>query len=85
MDVRLGYGGERLRLALPEGSTVLTALDKLGHERPEVYARWCDRSGRIRASLGVFVNSEHVRYRDGLDTQLSDGDVVYVIPRIAGG
>jgi molybdopterin converting factor small subunit len=87
MHITLGYGGDRLELALPDGAgvSVTAALHALGARRPGVFARWCDDQGRIRPSLGVFVNNEHVRYRDGLETQLRDGDEVYVIPTISGG
>ncbi len=87
MQVTLGYGSEKLQLEFPDGTlvSVSTALRCLGGIRPEVYDRWCDKEGRIRRSLAVFVNSEHVRYRQGLDTELNDGDEVYVIPVISGG
>jgi molybdopterin synthase sulfur carrier subunit len=87
MQVTLGYGSERHQLEYPDDhpvsvSCVLRSMEGL---RPDVYRQWCNAQGRIRPSLAVFVNSEHVRYRQGLDTQLSDGDEVYVIPLISGG
>jgi molybdopterin converting factor small subunit len=50
-----------------------------------VFTTWCDEQGRLRESLPVFVNGEHVRYRGGLQAELNDGDEVYIIPLIAGG
>ena len=87
MRVTLGYGSERHQFEYADDTplSVSTALKPLEGLRPDVYRRWCDKQGRIRPSLAVFVNSEHVRYRQGLDTELSDGDEVYVIPVISGG
>jgi molybdopterin converting factor small subunit len=53
--------------------------------RPEVVATWCVEQDQLRESLPVFINGEHIRYRQGLQTELKDGDEVYVIPLIAGG
>ncbi len=52
---------------------------------PEIYAGWCTEDGRLRSSLPVFVNGEHIRYKSGLQTELCDGDEVYIVPLIAGG
>jgi molybdopterin converting factor small subunit len=48
-------------------------------------AAWRDGLGRLRESLPVFVNGEHIRYRQGMQTVLKEGDEIYVIPLIAGG
>lgn len=87
MHVTLGYAGQRLQIAFPDDDSVSVAavLRAVEVQRPDAFARWCDARGRIRRSLGVFVNSDHVRYRQGLDTQVSDGDDVYVVPTISGG
>ena len=52
---------------------------------PEIYASWCDGDGQLRNSLPVFVNGEHIRYKNGMATELRDGDEVYIVPLIAGG
>jgi molybdopterin converting factor small subunit len=86
MRITVGYGSERLPFEYPEGSVpVDRALRSVGEVQPDVFARWCNKEGDLRSSLGVFVNSEHVRYRQGLQTELSDGDEVYVIPLVTGG
>jgi molybdopterin synthase sulfur carrier subunit len=56
---------------------------KTGH--PHIYQRLCDSHGRLRESLPVFVNGEHVRYRNGLETGLEEGDEIYIVPLITGG
>ena len=87
MRVTIGFGTEIVQYEHRDSSdvSVRTALWWVREVRPAVFSRWCDDRGRIRHNLGVFVNSEHVRYQDGLDTELDDGDEVYVIPVITGG
>jgi molybdopterin synthase sulfur carrier subunit len=87
MRLKLACGREELWFEFPEGTPVNVAqvLQSARDRRPDVYERWCDREGRLRSSLAVLVNREHIRYREGLETELGDGDEVYVIPIIAGG
>jgi molybdopterin converting factor small subunit len=87
MRLKLAYGREELWIEFPEGTPVNVAqvLQSARDRRPDVYERWCDKEGRLRSSLAVLVNGEHIRYREGLETELSDGSEVYVIPIIAGG
>ena len=41
--------------------------------------------GALRRFVNVYLNDEDVRFLDGIDTALSDGDVVIVLPAVAGG
>jgi molybdopterin synthase sulfur carrier subunit len=87
MRLKLAYGRDEVWVEFPDGSPVSVAevLQSVKEERPGVYQRWCDKEGRLRSSLAIFVNRENVRYRDGWETELNDGDEVYVIPMMAGG
>lgn len=87
MRVTLACGRERLELELAADrpTTVAQALDRARAGHLLLTAGWCDEEGRLRESLAVFVNGEHVRYREGLRTALKEGDSIHVIPLIAGG
>ena len=87
MHLKVASSQGELWLQFPEHASVNVgqALHSVKDGNPEVYRRWCDRQGRLRRSLAVFVNGEHVSYRKGMETELSDGDEVYIIPMIAGG
>ena len=87
MRLKLAYQREVLWIDYPEGTSISVAqvLQSVKKRRPGVYQSWCDPEGRLRRSLAVFVNREHIRYQDGLETELNDGDEVYVIPMMAGG
>ena len=64
---------------------VRPVLESVKESHPQIYRSWCDRDGQLRGSLPVFVNGEHIRYKDGMETELRDGDEIYIIPLIAGG
>ena len=87
MNIKLSCGSELLIADWPAETppTVAQLLAAVGTTRPEVAATWCDGQEGLRESLPVFINGEHIRYRQGLQTELKDGDEVYVIPLIAGG
>ena len=55
------------------------------NSHPQIYQRLCDSDGRLRESLTVFINGEHIRYRDGWETLLAEGDEIYIVPLITGG
>ena len=87
MRLKLAYGREELQFEFPGNTSVTVAqvLESVKAKQPETYEHWCNRQGQLRRSLAVFVNREHIRYREGFETELSDGDEVYVIPTISGG
>ena len=60
-------------------------LQSVEESHPKIYASWCNSDGQLRISLAVFVNGEHVRYKEGMATELRDGDEVYIVPLITGG
>ena len=87
MRLKLAYKREELWIDFPENTPVNVAqvLQSVKEKQPGVYQSWCDAEGRLHRSLAIFVNSAHIRYQDGLETELNDGDEVYVIPMMAGG
>jgi molybdopterin converting factor small subunit len=62
-----------------------SVLQSVKESHAIIYQSWCDGDGQLRGSLPVFVNGEHIRYKDGLETELCNGDEIYIIPLIAGG
>jgi sulfur-carrier protein len=47
--------------------------------------RLCDASGALRSYVRIFVNDEDIRFLDEKATALKSGDVVSIVPAIAGG
>jgi len=66
------------------GATVQAALDDLVRQYPDLKTKLFD-NGRIRPYVNVFVNDEDIRYLDEMNTPVSDGVVVALIPAVAGG
>lgn len=65
--------------------TVRAALAELERRYPELRRSIRDETGEVRRHVNVFVNSANVRDREGLDTPLSPGDVVTILPAVSGG
>jgi sulfur-carrier protein len=66
-------------------ATVRAALEQLERSHPALYGSVCDETGRLRRHVNLFVNTAHVREREGLDTMLAPGDVVTILPAVSGG
>jgi molybdopterin converting factor small subunit len=66
-------------------SSVRAALEHLEHHYPGLYRSVCDETGAVRRHVNVFVNSAHMREREGLDTVLVPGDVLTILPAVSGG
>jgi molybdopterin converting factor small subunit len=64
---------------------VRAALEVLERTQPALYRNICDETGAVRRHLNVFVNADHVRDLEGLDTTLRPGDVVTILPAVSGG
>ena len=60
-------------------------LAELARIHPQVHVKVCDERGEPRPHINVFVNDDHVRARDGLDTPLTTGDLVMILPAVSGG
>jgi molybdopterin synthase sulfur carrier subunit len=67
-----------------DGSTVGEALDAVFSQHDGLRDRITDDGG-LRRFVNVYVAGEDIRFRDGLETAVSDGDEVTILPAVAGG
>ncbi|PZV21908.1 MAG: molybdopterin synthase sulfur carrier subunit [Leptolyngbya sp.] len=67
------------------GGNIIELLDALETSYPGIKARLCDDTGELRRFINFYVNSEDIRFLDGKDTALGDGDEVSIVPAVAGG
>ena len=67
------------------GSDISEMIESLDGSFPGIKARLCDDTGELRHFVNIYVNGEDIRYLDGTDTGLSDGDEVSIVPAVAGG
>lgn len=68
-----------------DGDDLRSAIKNLDAAHPGIAERLLDGEGQLRRYVNVFVRDVDVRFQDGLDTALSDTDVVSVVPAVAGG
>ena len=68
-----------------EGSTVAEVLKSLDAGYRGIGDRLFDEAGGLRRFVNVFVADEDIRFLDGLATPVADGQVVSIIPAVAGG
>lgn len=77
---------------LTEGKDVIEAapgkiidiINSLDKAYPGIAERLC-QDGKIRRFINVYVNEEDVRFLQGEETVVKDGDEVSIVPAIAGG
>jgi MoaD family protein len=75
-------GASRLDI---EAVSLRAVLDEIERRWPALHRNICDETGKVRRHINLFVNSHHMRDRDGLDTPLSPGDVISILPAVSGG
>ena len=67
-----------------EGSSVGEALDAL-YERYDGPRERITEDGELRRFVNVYVGGEDIRFGEGLDTPVADGDEITILPAVAGG
>jgi len=67
-----------------DGATVREVLDDLFTRYGGLRDRICE-DGTLRRFVNVYVGGEDIRYLSGLETEVSDGDEVTILPAVAGG
>ncbi|HEX3238685.1 MAG TPA: ubiquitin-like small modifier protein 1 [Solirubrobacterales bacterium] len=66
------------------GGTVGEALDAVFDAHTELRER-ITQDGDLRRFVNVYVSGEDIRFQQGLDTSIKDGDEVTILPAVAGG
>lgn len=68
-----------------EGASVKDAFDSLVQTYDDLKTQLYDEQGRVRSFVNIYVNDEDIRYGKNLDTEVQSGDVIQIVPSIAGG
>ena len=76
-------GGEKA--VQGSGDTLIELLDDLDSRYSGLRGRLVTDEGNLHRFVNVYVNDEDVRFLGGLETKLTDGDSVTVLPAVAGG
>lgn len=75
-------GASDIEIAAP---SVRAALTQIEERYPSLYRSICHETGAVRRHVSLFVNTDHIRDLQGLDTTLRAGDLVTVLPSVSGG
>ena len=67
------------------GATVAEAVDDIEANYPGFKAQLYGEDGQLQRFVNVYLNDEDIRYMSGAGTALSDGDVLDILPALAGG
>jgi sulfur-carrier protein len=81
--LRPTVGGERTLAA--EGSTLRELITNVDARHPGFAGQLLDPTGEQRSFVNIYVNDEDVRYLNGLETPVEKGDVISILPAVAGG
>ena len=67
------------------GATLAEVLDDLEARYPGIRGRIVDEQGAVRRFVNVYVGGEDIRFMEGLETAVKDGEEVTILPAVAGG
>ncbi len=76
-------GGEKAVTA--DGETVRDLVADLDRRYPGISGQLLNGDGSLHRFVNVYVNDEDVRFLGGLDAKVEEGDVVAILPAVAGG
>jgi len=68
-----------------DGATLGDVLDDLESRYPGITRNVVSDEGGLHRFINVYVNDEDVRYLGSLETTVAEGDVVSILPAVAGG
>lgn len=81
--LRPTVGGERI--VVGDGSTLRELIHNIDARHPGFAGQLLEGDGSQRRFVNIYVNDEDIRYLKGLDTPVQEGDVVSILPAVAGG
>ncbi len=68
-----------------EGATITEILNNLENQFAGIKERICEENGAPRRFINIYLNEEDIRFLEGENTAVKDGDEISIIPAIAGG
>lgn len=68
-----------------QGSSIQELIENLEQSYGGLRERIYDETGSIRRFINIYVNEEDIRFLQGTSTPLKPGDLVSIVPAIAGG
>ena len=79
-----GFTNNERLVEVPNG-TVQEAFSSLLDQHGQLREHLYDENGQLRSFINIYVNDQDIRYAGQFDTPVNSGDVIHIIPSIAGG
>ena len=68
-----------------EADTINQVINEMDKKYPGFKDRLCEENGQLRRFFNIYVDGEDIRFMDDLETKVSEGAEVSIIPAISGG
>jgi sulfur-carrier protein len=68
-----------------DGRTVGEVIEDLEKRHPGVRGAVVTDNGELHRFINMYLNDEDIRFLGSLQTPVSDGDVISILPAVAGG
>jgi sulfur-carrier protein len=85
LPAMLGDRTGNRRTAVTHGSTVREVISTLEEQFPGLRFNLCQETGELRPFVNIFLNGANIRYLSGLDTAITAGASLHILPSVAGG
>jgi molybdopterin converting factor small subunit len=72
-------------VAVANGFNVHTCIDDLIHQYPGLKGEILDDQGRLLVKWKIYINNKSTGASDELSNPVSDGDMIELLPVVAGG
>ena len=79
---KISNGADKVEV---ESSDLAGLVAELEAQFPGMKERLIDENGELRYFVNLYLNNEDVRFLEGLNTALTSGDEVSIVPAVAGG
>lgn len=78
-----GEGEKKFQVA---ANSVLESFNKVSETMGDDFKRRVlNDDGTPRSLINIYINGKNARFSGGMNTELKDGDEVYILPAVAGG
>ncbi|MEC7880469.1 MAG: MoaD/ThiS family protein [Chloroflexota bacterium] len=68
-----------------ESSSVENVILALNNLYPGILSKVLDNENQLHKYVNIFIDSEDIRYLDGINTSVNDNDELSIVPAVAGG